>query len=510
MPVVVVDTLPQVRWLADHILNAARTEPVVCVSTRQNSSSPLLNAEALAEAAGALPIYVLPTGELSWELNAALPEHFEVYGGASRIWWPGLLPADNPRQHPLIFCWFDYEAPAAATRILRELAHRGWDVEYDDAPHNSGTSKASVPVRASVPRTVPAEDAFTHFAVGDVVDARVVAVHLGGIEVEMPDGRRTLIINRRGRTAPPRVAGDAVSVEVTSVNSTTHGIGLRWLPESEPAPVPRAVPSPTEVARRHQPASVPEDTTRVETATPPASIDRLRDEAREISAALVTDLAETRARIQEFAAEQLDDVLSALEDELEAARAEARQFRLQLAAAEYDKRNAIAEMRKHRDRANDAEKQSRRERGRRVHAEDLAHGRGAYEDPETQFRHEISVACQHLKSNLGPDAGQPRDFVLGPDFLDTLFEIEGQGIKRSQIVAKVAAVLLDAPIEGHGLRASEGGGVSQVVRSSDGAKGHRFFLQQRTSSARRLHCWYLTDGRIELANVGVHDDIVIR
>ena len=45
---------------------------------------------------------------------------------------------------------------------------------------------------------------------------------------------------------------------------------------------------------------------------------------------------------------------------------------------------------------------------------------------------------------------------------------------------------------------------------SDGAKAFRLHLQQGSHSACRLHYWQLSDGTIELANVGIHDDIVIR
>ena len=204
---------------------------------------------------------------------------------------------------------------------------------------------------------------------------------------------------------------------------------------------------------------------------------------------------------------RFEDVFAALEDDLADGRTEARTLRLQLAAAEDDKRNAIAEMRKHRDRANDAEKQNRRERDRRIHAEDLAHGRGAHEDPETQFRHEISVACGHLNAKLGIDTDRARTIVLGSDFLETLAEI--QGIERAQVVEKIVSLLLGAPnSQGHAMRTSEAGNSSQRARTSDGAKAFRLFLQQGTASARRLHYWQLAGGVVGLANVGVGDIVI--
>lgn len=506
MPVVAIESLNQLRALAEHVLDTTRTEPVVCVTTRQGSVSPLLDVGALAEAVGTLPVYVLPTGELSWELNAALPEQFEVYGGASRIWWPGLLPNDNPRLHPLIFCWAEYEAPSASSRILRELARWGCDVEDDSLLPVGPVS--TEPIRTAYPGPLKIEGALAELAVGDVLEARVTVVHPAAVEVELPGGLRVLIRHRRGRPAPSHAPGEVARVEVVSLNTITGDVEVRWATVREP--MPQAIPSPAEFARRYRLAAdhvaVPETE---DAQSDEARLERLREQAREISESLSADLAQTRSRIQEFAAENLTDVFAALEQDLADARATARSLQLQLAAAEDDKRNAIAEMRKHRDRANEAEKQNRRERDRRIHAEDLAHGRGAHDDPETQLRHEISLACGHLSAELGCDAQQAREFILGPDFLNTLVGL--QGIARTQIVEKIAGLLIGAPnSHGHAMRSADAGNAPQRIRASDGAKAFRLYLQQGSHSARRLHYWQLGDGTVELANVGVHDDVAIR
>lgn len=506
MPVVAIESLDQLRALAEHVLDTTRIEPVVCVTTRQGSVSPLLDVGALAEAVGTLPVYVLPTGELSWELNAALPEQFEVYGGASRIWWPGLLPSDNPRLHPLIFCWAEYEAPSASSRILRELARWGWDVEDDSLP--SAGHVSTTPIRTAYPGPLKVDDALAELAVGDVVEAHVTAVHPAAVEVELPGGLRVLIRHRRGRSAPSHAPGEVARVEVVSLNTVTGDVEVRWA--TVPEPMPQAVPSPAEFARRYRPTADHVAAPEAEDAqSDEARLEGLRKQAREISESLSADLAQTQSRIQEFAAESFTDVFAALEQDLAEARATARSLRLQLAAAEDDKRNAIAEMRKHRDRANEAEKQNRRERDRRIHAEDVVHGRGAHDNPETQLRHEISLACGRLRAELSWEAEQMREFVLGPDFLNTLSGL--QGITRAQIVEKIAGLLIGAPnSHGHAMRSADGGNSPQRLRASDGAKAFRLYLQQGSPSARRLHYWQLGDGTIELANVGVHDDIVIR
>lgn len=60
----------------------------------------------------------------------------------------------------------------------------------------------------------------------------------------------------------------------------------------------------------------------------------------------------------------------------------------------------------------------------------------------------------------------------------------------------------------HQLRTDDAGGSPQRVRE-DRARAWRVSLQSNTPAARRLHYWVLSDGSIELAKAGVHDDIGI-
>jgi hypothetical protein len=219
VPVVVIDSLDQVRALGERILDAARAEPVVCVTTRHNAPKPLLDVETVAAAVAPLPIHVLGTGELTWELNAILPERFEVYGGASRIWWPGLRPTDDARRHPLIFCWADYEAPEAARRVLRELDRWGLAVERGALGSPPATTFPFRSSPVSVEPVAPVAGPLEGVGVHDVVEATVVEVQRGGTEVELAGGLRCLILTKRGRPAPAVRRGDVVPVKVIAVNS---------------------------------------------------------------------------------------------------------------------------------------------------------------------------------------------------------------------------------------------------------------------------------------------------
>jgi hypothetical protein len=240
-----------------------------------------------------------------------------------------------------------------------------------------------------------------------------------------------------------------------------------------------------------------------------ADIAGLRAAAQRVTRELDAEIEAARARVAEFTRSQVGSIIDSLQAQLDEARGKARELQRQLTAAEDDKRGVITELRKRTEKLTETTKDLRREKDRRLHVESQLHGHGVYTDAETQFRHEVALACDRLGAGDGGAVGRARDYLLGPDFLDSL---EGlQGMDRSQVVEKIAAMLTDAlPSRGHALRTTEAGNSPVRVRPSDGAKAHRWYLQHKSSAARRLHYWQLADGRVELANVAVHDDIAIR
>ena len=93
-------------FVRDDLLSPARTRPVVAVTTNPNTPAAALDAERLAgDVGGAADVVAIETGEATWALTAALPSRLDVYGGAARIWWPGLTAASKPTDHPLLFVW---------------------------------------------------------------------------------------------------------------------------------------------------------------------------------------------------------------------------------------------------------------------------------------------------------------------------------------------------------------------------------------------------------------------
>lgn len=89
--------------LASEVLDRTRTQPIVCLSSRAGEDAPAFDPGAVRGIVGDEAILRgVRTGPASRYLDDLLPEHFGVFGGAARIWWPGVDEFDDPRRHPLI------------------------------------------------------------------------------------------------------------------------------------------------------------------------------------------------------------------------------------------------------------------------------------------------------------------------------------------------------------------------------------------------------------------------
>jgi len=110
------------------------------------------------------------------------------------------------------------------------------------------------------------------------------------------------------------------------------------------------------------------------------------------------------------------------------------------------------------------------------------------------------------------DGAKIRPFTLGNFFS---YRVEQIGEKyRKKIVKACADVVIGSDgllkrRDNHRLRAGPGGEENDRKRSSDNATAFRCSIEQKSSSARRLHYWQMDGGAIEFASVGVHDDMNI-
>jgi hypothetical protein len=122
-----ITTAQDVARLAATILDPARTQPVVCLTSPPSSDDPLVDADALAsDLSGVATVWVLPTGELSWEVTDRLPDRLDVYGGASRVWFPVGRERPEPTDHPLFLVYDRSRAQEMGERIVEALRARGF------------------------------------------------------------------------------------------------------------------------------------------------------------------------------------------------------------------------------------------------------------------------------------------------------------------------------------------------------------------------------------------------
>lgn len=189
---VIVSRSEEVEALVRELFDPARTDPVVVVTTRCAETEPLIDVEALARELHPVPVRVLRTGPLTWELTGLLPEGLGVFGGAARIWWPGFTRSDLQYRHPLIFIYSPDEGTRAARRIVDEIDTRSW----------------------SFPASAPAPRRSDHRPVkeGSTVLGTARWAAPSGAEVEIAPQRTGWLLRRR--RDPAVQVGDRVEVRV--------------------------------------------------------------------------------------------------------------------------------------------------------------------------------------------------------------------------------------------------------------------------------------------------------
>lgn len=90
-------TPADIPTFAEHLLGSARFHPKVAVTTFASTGKPHLDPDRLAALLGSLAaVLLLEAVYTTWALSQALPEKFDVHGGAVRVWWPGLSRAADP------------------------------------------------------------------------------------------------------------------------------------------------------------------------------------------------------------------------------------------------------------------------------------------------------------------------------------------------------------------------------------------------------------------------------
>ncbi|QNE48605.1 hypothetical protein F1C58_16220 (plasmid) [Glaciihabitans sp. INWT7] len=122
-------------------------------------------------------------------------------------------------------------------------------------------------------------------------------------------------------------------------------------------------------------------------------------------------------------------------------------------------------------------------------------------------KHEVYLAwVARVPANEKPTTPLP-DFSVGTEFVNSLEKLSpGQFTKAMKCVVDVLCDLARESRGIHPLRGTAAADVGGIVRA-DGAVCFRAYVEQKASSARRLHYWKLVDGTIELSRVVTHDDM---
>lgn len=116
------------RVLVERLLDPGRTIPVIAVTSRPSEREPALTPAEVRSAVGEEPeIVCIPTGSLTFLLAELLSKELGVFGGAARIWWPGLARDSHPLDHPLIYERHGVYGSLALDRLRDAYRARGTD-----------------------------------------------------------------------------------------------------------------------------------------------------------------------------------------------------------------------------------------------------------------------------------------------------------------------------------------------------------------------------------------------
>lgn len=107
--------------LADRLNGNARRRPIVVVTTPAGRAAPWIDADEVAREAGDLAeVYVMQTGDASWEFSRRMAEGTQVYGGAGRVYPVGHGWASDWSKSPLRFAFGEAEGERATQQLISD------------------------------------------------------------------------------------------------------------------------------------------------------------------------------------------------------------------------------------------------------------------------------------------------------------------------------------------------------------------------------------------------------
>lgn len=503
---------------AEHFVAAVfdrdRRQPVVAISLPQDTGQPRVPvAQLVDQLDGTCQIVALGDPETTWACSRALGENLKVYGGAIRLLMPGAAHNGEPWGHPLFTTPPGGDGAATIRSLVARLRADGYL-----PPEGASTARLSV-VRDS--ETAPAGTT--------ALAAAMAAATTSTRKAAPPKGRKPQQTSTShpvrsvdsppltGHTSPAPVLApdDTAAAPVRPAPAPAQPTVIAPEPEPEIGPGPgspatEAVLTDLALANEHL-AAVEHDR------------DRLAAAHRDLTRALATANARRLAaeRLAEQAGRELVDVRTQLVDALAqiddqtalAARDLDAEWASTVAAAKDERDTAITRAEKAETDAVLLRKKVKSLTAQNQELADRMHGRSAWSDPETQFRHEVFLDWLHeVPEEDRVDRYAPRQYRLGPDFLESVDKLDG--IRRERIIAAAREIICQQvwtsnSRQAHQLR-THAAGNSPAVKRDDGGIAWRCNLQTKTASARRFMWWEFPDGTIELGRVAVHDDMDLR
>jgi hypothetical protein len=100
---ILVRSVVDLNAMVSALLDRERETPIIGLTTRRGEMRPSIPAADVRRIVGPdVPVYFIAGRTLGYKLKEILAPDLYVYGGASRVWWPGLNRKSNTYDHPLI------------------------------------------------------------------------------------------------------------------------------------------------------------------------------------------------------------------------------------------------------------------------------------------------------------------------------------------------------------------------------------------------------------------------
>ena len=516
-------------WVRTELFNPKRTRPVVAITSNSSLGKYFIDPQHLEQQLKDLAeVVMLETGDATWELAEALPERLDVFGGAMRVWWPGLTPESNPYDHKLYVIRSEEDGRAKLAQLKDKLRREAGPVQNVKAAPISNRPPVAVEMEQTTVVVLSVGDGVLlqepDHSLGRLVDADVP---VEALEVCMREGLEFSVTRPKdhdgSRGEAPCSAkgvfptpwdcieqelkvGDVVRGRVVVINEQKNFALVDLLPGTSGILFKQEVDHTfveeiggilrigelvdvqiLELDAPNQRASLSVKAAQVSHKSP-----------RALPALVPGGLPfEWSAYLErsgiEFSETQnpREQRIEELESELNAANEDRSRLRQSLASLRSD-------LRKLQNRHDDLESK-------------LADAQNPLADERAFLR---AVRIWYARE-IGE--GERYDHPLYPlrvgrDFLDSARTIDGVDLQKIVEVAGQVACGRAKEIAGREVHALGISGPATVtgqrIRQRDAAKAWRCALQVNSASARRLHWWHIPGehgGTIEFASVAVHD-----